>query len=357
MARTAREVTCSGEEERILNNIASSRTASFSEVLRAKIILYCLQGMPLSHIAKKLDVSLTMVTRWRNRFIESGSKGLVDLHRKGRPSVYTEKFREDVLRTLESAPPIGYGQWTGSLLAQKLQVSKHAVWRFLREQRISLARKRSWCISTDPEFTSKAADVVGLYLAPPENAFVICVDEKPNIQALERRTGYAVTSDNKLVHGFEDRYKRNGTLNLFAALEVASGIIHTKSTESSQKTKKGFRNFLEEVLADLPEAAEFHIIVDNHAIHKRHEAWLESHANVFFHYTPTYASWLNMVEIWFGILTRQSLCGASFSSTQALSEHIAAFVEAYNQDAQPFVWRKREVKGCQLRNNARNFCN
>ena len=149
MARTAREVTCSGEEERILNNIASSRTASFSEVLRAKIILYCLQGMPLSHIAKKLDVSLTMVTRWRNRFIESGSKGLVDLHRKGRPSVYTEKFREDVLRTLESAPPIGYGQWTGSLLAQKLQVSKHAVWRFLREQRISLARKRSWCISTD----------------------------------------------------------------------------------------------------------------------------------------------------------------------------------------------------------------
>ncbi len=167
-----------------------------------------------------------MVTRWRNRFIEHGSKGLADLHRRGRPPLYTEKFRKKVLKALESAPPTGYGQWTGTLLAQKLHVSKHAVWRFLGEQRISLARKRNWCISTDPEFTVKAADVVGLYLAPPENAFVICVDEKPNIQALEQRTGYAITSDNKLVHSFEDTYKRNGTLNLFAALEVASGIIY-----------------------------------------------------------------------------------------------------------------------------------
>ncbi len=212
-------------------------------------------------------------------------------------------------------------------------------------------------ISLDSGLFNCQADVVGLYLAPPENAFFICIDEKPNIQALERRTGYAVTSDNKLVlHGFEDTYKRNGTLNLFTALEVASGIVHAKSTESSQKTKKGFRNFLEEVLAELPESAEFYIITDNH-IHKRHEVWLESHPNVFFHYTPTYASWLNMVEIWFGMLTRQSLRGASFSSTQAPSEHIAAFVDAYNQNAQPFVWREREVKGCQLRNNARNFCN
>ncbi len=357
MARIARAVTCSSEEERILHDTANSRTASFSAVLRAKIILCCLQGMPLSHIAEKLNVSLTMVTRWRNRFVELGTKGLADRHRKGRPSVYTRKFREAVLNALELAPPIGYGQWTGALLAQKLKVSKYAVWRFLREQRISLARKRSWCISTDPEFTAKAADVVGLYLAPPENAFVICVDEKPNIQALRRRTGYAVTSDNKLVHGFEDTYKRNGTLNLFAALEVSTGIVHAKSTENNQKTKKGFRDFLDEVLAELPNSSEFHIIADNHAIHKRHEVWLENHSNVFFHYTPTHASWLNMVEIWFGILTRQSLRGASFSNTQALGEHIAAFVESYNQNAQPFVWRKREVKGCQLRNNARNFCN
>ncbi len=192
-----------------------------------------------------------MVTRWRNRFIESGSKGLVDLHRKGRPSVYTRKIPRRRIKNLGMRSSNWVWTMDRILACSKLQVSKHAVWRFLREQRISFGAQAQLVYKYRPGVYIKAADVVGLYLAPPENAFVICVDEKPNIQALERRTGYAVTSDNKLVHGFEDRYKRNGTLNLFAALEVASGIIHTKSTESSQKTK-GFRNFLEEVLADLP---------------------------------------------------------------------------------------------------------
>lgn len=357
MARRAQTVSCSNEDKEILYGIANSRTASFCEVQRAKIILLCLEGIPLAHIAKKLAIGLTTVVRWRNRFKDTGINGLVDLHRNGRPLVYNQDFRIKVLRLLELPPPDGYGQWTGSLLAQELNVSKHAVWRFLRDQRISLSRKRSWCISTDPEFAAKAADVVGLYLSPPENAFVICVDEKPNIQALERRAGYAVTSDNKLVHGYEDTYKRHGTLNLFAALEVATGMVHAKSTDSSQKTKKGFRKFLDEILSELPDCAEYHIIADNHSIHKRHEAWQECHPNVFFHYTPTYASWLNMVEIWFGIFTRQSLRGASFPNTEILAEHISAFVKAYNQNAQPFVWRKREIKGCQLRNTARNFCN
>lgn len=357
MARRARAISCTNEDRAILLSISNSRTASFSEVLRAKIILCCIQGIPLAHIATRLTIGMTTVIRWRNRFIEAGIKGLSDHHRNGRPAVYTQDFREKVLKTLELAPPEGYGQWTGALLAKELNVSKHAVWRFLRTLRISLARKRSWCISTDPEFTAKAADVVGLYLSPPENAFVICVDEKPNIQALERRTGYAVTSDKKLAHGYEDTYKRHGTLNLYAALEVATGVIHAKSTDSSQKTKKGFRKFLDEILSELPTSAEYHIIADNHSIHKRHEAWLESHPNVFFHYTPTYASWLNMVEIWFGIFSRQSLRGKSFSSTEILAAHISDFVKAYNQNAQPFVWKKREVKGSQLKNNARNFCN
>ncbi len=155
MARIAHKVNCSPNDERFLNGLAVSRTASFSEVLRAKIILLCLQGMPLAHIAKKLDVSLTMVVRWRNRFVKSGIKGLTDLHRSGRPVTYDKDFREAVLSTLELPPPAGYGQWTGSLLAQTLQVSPHAVWRFLKEQRISLARKRSLCISTDRSLPPK----------------------------------------------------------------------------------------------------------------------------------------------------------------------------------------------------------
>jgi transposase len=295
--------------------------------------------------------------RWKNRYIASGLQGLADCARSGRPAKYKQEFKATILAKLEEAPPAGYAQWDGPLLAAQTGYSKHAIWRLLRSQRICLARKRSWCVSTDPLFVSKAADVVGLYLAPPENAIVICVDEKPNIQALERATGYAVSSDRKLVRGLESTYKRNGTLNLFAALEVATGQIHGKTTDPSNKTKKGFLEFMDELLLGLPESAEYHVIMDNHSIHKRHEKWLSEHTNVFFHYTPTSASWLNMVEIWFGILTLKSLRGVSFSSTQELGAHILAFQKAYNETAKPFVWKKRKIRGAQLTNSVNNFCN
>ncbi|MDR1310579.1 MAG: transposase [Burkholderiaceae bacterium] len=155
----------------------------------------------------------------------------------------------------------------------------------------------------------------------------------------------------------ESTYKRHGTLNLFAALDVASGMIRTKATPSSDKTKKGFLNFMEDLLSELPEKLEYHVIMDNHSIHKRHEACPLNHENVFFHYTPTSASWLNMVEIWFGILGRKSLRGKRFSSTEEMAGHIERFVKSYNQSAKPFVWRKRDIKGAQLKNNARIFCN
>ena len=165
--------------------------------------------------------------------------------------------------------------------------------------------------------------MVGLYLAPPESALVICVDEKPNIQALE----------------------------------VATGQIHGRTTEPAKKTKKGFLEFMDAILLELPESEEYHVIMDNHSIHKRHGLWLDERPNVFFHYTPTSASWLNMVEIWFGILTLKSLRGASFLSTQELGAQIKAFQKAYNKTAQPFVWKKREIRGAQLKNSIKNFYN
>jgi transposase len=186
---------------------------------------------------------------------------------------------------------------------------------------------------------------------------VVCVDEKPNIQALSFRSGYAVTSDGKLARGIESNYRRNGTANLFAALEVATGVIHAKTTDPGQKTKKGFIAFMEDLLRELSDAEEYHVVMDNHSIHKRHDDWLAVHKNVFFHYTPTSTSWLNMVEIWFGILSRKSLRGASFENTRELCAHIAKFTEAYNETAKPFVWRKRDVRGTQLSNNLHNFCN
>jgi transposase len=357
MARPARRVTCDESTEAKLFEMARSRKEQSGLSLRAKIILLCLEGKPVKEIASACNVCASTVIRWKNRFIDKGLSGLRDHSRSGRPAVYQDEFKQAVLKKLEQAPPDGFGQWDGALLAQELGYSKHAIWRLLREQRISLARKRTWCISTDPEFVPKAADVVGLYLARDEKALVVCVDEKPNIQALQRRTGYAVSSDRKLIQGLESTYKRNGTVNLFAALEVATGKIHGKTTDKGQKTKKGFLAFMDELLLELPEAEEYHVILDNHSIHKNHGPWLAEHKNVFFHYTPTKASWLNMVEIWLGILTRKSLRGASFTSTEGLCEHIKKFIEAYNQNVKPFVWKKREVKGAQLTNNLRNFCN
>ena len=357
MARPARRVTCDEATKVELFEIARSRTQQAGLNLRVKIILQCLEGKPIKEIASTCNTDASTVIRWKNRFIEKGMAGLADESRSGRPPTYQEEFKQSVLRKLEQPPPVGFAKWDGPLLARELGYSKHAIWRLLREQRISLARKRTWCISTDPEFVAKAADIVALYLARDEKALVVCVDEKPNIQALKFRTGYAVSSDRKLVRGLESTYKRNGTVNLFAALEVATGKIHGKPTDSSQKNKKGFLSFMEGLLLDLPNAEEYHVILDNHSIHKRHEVWLEQHKDVFFHYTPTSASWLNMVEIWLGILTRKSLRGASFAGTEALGKHIKQFIEDYNQTAKPFVWKKREVRGAQLTNNARNFCN
>jgi transposase len=210
-------------------------------------------------------------------------------------------------------------------------------------------------VSTDREFAAKAADIVGLYLNPPENAFVISVDEKPSIQALERSTGYVETDNGKIVQGLKSTYKRHGTLNLFAALEVATGAIHTETT--SRKRRVEFLEFMNHVLTELPESEDIHVILDNYCIHKKNDAWLMAHPNVSFHFTPTSASWLNQVEIWFGIMSRKALRGASFRNVSELRQAIEAFVAAYGPKAKPFIWRKREVKGSQLRNTIVNLRN
>jgi transposase len=231
----------------------------------------------------------------------------------------------------------------------------HAVWRVLRKEGICLQRQRSWCMSTDPQFVPKAADIVGLYLNPPEKALVICVDEKPSIQALERKTGYVETTQGKIVRAYRSTYKRHGTLNLFAALEVATGQVSTAFTEL--KRREEFLQFMDQVVAETAPQMELHVILDNYGTHKKCDAWLAAHPNVHFHFTPTAASWLNQVEIWFGILSRKALRGLSSKSTVELRQAIEAFIAAYAQNAKPFKWRKREVKGSQLRNTIVNLRN
>lgn len=355
MPKQPQTPSCSDQDRKVLEEWARSRTQEARLVERARIIVQCLQGNSVSEIARSLKVRPNTVIDWRRRFQREGLAGLADRARSGKPPRYDADFRKKVLAVLEQLPPKGQAVWDGPAIARHLKTSVHAVWRVLRKEGVCLSRQRSWCVSTDPEFSVKAADIVGLYLNPPEKALVISVDEKPSIQALERGTGYVETDSGKIVRGFKSTYKRHGTLNLFAALEVATGAIHTQITR--QKRRLEFLAFMDQVMAEMPEDQEIHVILDNYCIHKRNDPWLSAHPNVFFHFTPTSASWLNQVEIWFGILSRKALKGGSFRNVEELRHAIEAFVAVYGPTAKPFVWRKREVKGSQLRNTIVNLRN
>lgn len=355
MPRTAPAINCSPKDRLELERLAASRTEAKRRVERAQIILGCVDGKRVKDIAFACRTRPNTVIKWRQRFTQSGLAGLNDEERPGAKRVYGQDFRDRVLALLEQPPPVGQANWDGPAVADALNSSTHAVWRVLRKEGICLQRQRSWCVSTDKEFAAKAADIVGLYLNPPENALVISVDEKPSIQALERKTGYVETDNGKIVRGYKSTYKRHGTLNLFAALTVATGQVKTAITQL--KRREEFLQFMDQVVADTDSHQEVHVILDNYCTHKKCDAWLAKHQNVSFHYTPTSASWLNQVEIWFGMLTRKALRGLSAKNTDDLGQAINSYVEAYSKNPKPFKWRKREVKGAQLRNTIVNLRN
>lgn len=239
MPKSYRVPDCSEKDRQLVDEWAKSRTMESRLVERAKIIQRCLRGDPVNKIAQELGVRPNTVIDWRRRFGAKGIAGLKDRPRPGKPPTYNAEFRNKVLKTLELPPPLGQSVWDGPAIGKHLGASVHAVWRVLRKEGICLMRQRSWCVSTDPEFAVKAADIVGLYLNPPEKALVISVDEKPSMQALERSTGYVETDSGKIVRGFKSTYKRHGTLNLFAALEVATGAIHTQTTKVITSPQSG----------------------------------------------------------------------------------------------------------------------
>lgn len=305
---------------------------------RARIILGCVAGERVKEIARRCQTRPNTVIKWRQRFVAEGLKGLEDAPRPGAKPIYDQEFRNKVLATLELPPPSGQAAWDGPAVAKVVGGSVHAVWRVLRKEGICLQRQRSWCVSTDKQFAAKAADIIGLYLNPPEKALVISVDEKPSIQALERATGYVETDNGKIVRGLKSTYKRHGTLNLFAALEVATGQIKTSKT--ILKRREEFLEFMDQIVAESPPDRELHVILDNYCTHKRCDAWLAKNPRVHFHFTPTSASWLNQVEIWFGIMSRKALRGASFKNVEELAQAIDAFIAAYNPAAKPFQMAK-----------------
>lgn len=355
MSRVAVELLCSEEGRAELLALARSRSDEARLVERARIVLACLEGKRNDVVGREFGVRPNTVGLWRKRFAADGLAGLRDRARRGKTPKYGAGLRLRVLGQLELPPPKGFASWDGASLAEALGVSDDAVWRVLRKDGIQLRRRRSWCVSTDPQFAAKAADIIGLYLNPPKNALVLSVDEKPTIQALERATGYVQTSSGKVVRGLKSTYKRHGTINLFAALEVATGVIRGKTTQT--KKRVDFQAFMDELVVEQPTDRDIHVILDNLCTHKKNDDWLAAHPNVTFHFTPTSASWLNQVEIWFGIFSRKALAGASFRSIAQLVQAIQDFTEAYNHNAAPFVWRKRQVKGAQLKNTIVNLCN
>src|SRR5437899_7356159 len=342
MIPKAREVRLTPKVRRVLEGRCRAPTTAQRDVKRARIVLLAAAGRSTRSIAEDVGVQPRIVSNWRRRFAEHGLAGLKDRPRAGKKPIYGKATDKRILALLDKPPPQGYARWTGPLLAKALSdVDVQYVWRFLREHNIDLSARKSWCESNDPTFAAKAADVVGLYIDPPAKAIVLCVDEKPSIQALERAQGYLKLPNGRALTGQRHDYKRHGTTTLFAALEVATGKVI--ATHSKRRRRVEFLGFMNRVVAAFPDR-ELHVVLDNLNTHKKCDRWLKKHPNVHFHFTPTRSSWLNRIETWFSILQGQSLGGTSFTSLRQLQQHIDAYVNAYNDKAEPFVWTKKKVR-------------
>ncbi len=275
------------------------------QLLRIRIVLEAADGHATREIARELETTPTTVSLWRIRYAREGLDGLEDRLRSGTPPIYDEATDQRIRKVLDQPPPKGFARWNGPLIARALgDVDVQYVWRSLRKQKIDLAGRKSWCEGNDPDFAAKAADVVGLYLAPPKNAIVLCVDENPSIQALERAQGYLKLPNGRALTGQSHDYKRHGTTTLFAAFEVATGKV--RAAHKKRRRRKEFLDFMDDVVAAYP-TARLKVILDNLNTHQKNDEWLKRHPFVTFHFTPTRASWLNQVEGWFSILQGQSL--------------------------------------------------
>jgi transposase len=349
MIPDAIEVRLSRKDRAELEARVRARTTAQRDAFRARIVLLAAESRSTRSIARELNTMPRTVSLWRGRYAREGLAGLEERPRSGPKPRYGREAGERIMAVLERPPPAGFGRWTAPLIAKELKdVHEQYIWRYLRARKINLDRSKSWCESNDPEFSRKAADVVGLYLAPPENAIVLCVDEKPSIQALERAQGYLKLPNGRTLSGHSHDYTRNGTTTLFAALEVATGKV--TAVHKRRRRRVEFLDFMNRVVSDYPDR-ELHVVLDNLSTHKpKNDQWLKRHPNVHFHFTPTRSSWLNQVEVWFSILEGNSLNGASFTSVTQLQEHIDAFIAAYNREAVPFSWTKKRVHQRRFKN-------
>jgi putative transposase len=335
--RGAPAVSLTQEEREQLESYVRSRAMPSGLSTRFKMILLADNDLDNKQISEKVGLSRASVGKWRKRYAEKGLEGLHDELRPGRPrSVLDEKVAELIHRTLESRPE-GMTHWSTRAMADEIGVSHMTVCRVWQTFGLKPHRSDTFKLSTDPFFVEKVRDIVGLYLNPPESALVLCVDEKSQCQALERSQptlplgfGYA--------EGYTHDYVRHGTLTLFAALDVATGGVLAEA--KIRHRHQELLQFLRHSDVNTPPQLDVHLIMDNYSTHKHEKvrSWLARRPRYHLHFTPTYSSWLNQVETWFGIITRKAIRRGSFRSTKELAKKIDLFVKNYNRNSKPFIW-------------------
>ncbi len=337
MGRPLTPLELSASDREQLQSMAQSRSLPHGLVRRAEIILLAAEGWPHEAIGGAVGVSRVTVGKWRQRFLDRGLNGLHDELRPGAPrSITDEQVAEVVYKTLKTQPQ-DQTQWSVRSMGAETGLTKDAVHRIWRTVGLQPHRQKHFKLSTDPFFVDKVRDIIGLYMHPPEHALVLCVDEKSQIQALERSQpllplglGY--------VEGVTHDYKRHGTTTLFAALDVATGAVMTQCKPRHRHQE--FLQFLGHIEDNVPRDLDVHLVVDNYATrkHAKVKRWLARRPRFHLHYTPTYASWLNQVEIWFNIITRQAVRRHSFRKVRELIERIERYTAQWNANAHPFVW-------------------
>lgn len=331
-------IELSEEDRDFLEALTRRRSAPAREVLRARIVLLANQGLGNKEIAQKLGSNHCTVGHWRRRFASAGISGLSELPRSGAPrSVTDEKVAEIVRVTLEEKPE-GCTHWSTRKLGSKLGVSHNTVANVWKAFMLQPHRAESFTLSSDPYFVEKVRDVVGLYMDPPENALVFCVDEKSQIQALERSQPMLPLRSGAPERSTHD-YFRHGTTSLFAALDVATGKV-VSSLKPKHRSKE-FLAFLKQIEREVPKGMDVHIVMDNYATHKTVEVckWLEKRPHWHAHFTPTHASWLNQVERFFALVTNERIRRGSFVSVADLKAAIEEYITARNENPKPFVWK------------------
>jgi transposase len=337
MPKTAPALEISPKDKRRLHSWTRSRNIPAGLAERARIVLMAGHGYSNTEIAELAGVSRPTVILWRNRYAAGGIGALEDLPRSGRPREIDPL--EIVIATLEPPPErLGVTHWSSRLLAAELGISNATVAGIWQDYDLQPWRSRTFKFSTDPELEAKVRDIVGLYLNPPGNAVVVCIDEKTQIQALNR-TAPILPLRPGLPEKATHDYVRNGTTTLFAALEVATGKVTDTCFQRHRHTE--FLKFLKQVAKQYPRR-QLHVVCDNYATHKHPavKAWLAKNPRVTLHFTPTSGSWLNMVEIFFGIITRQAIRRGSFDSVRELTAAIRRFIDGWNDRCQPFTWTK-----------------